>query len=141
MLLIPVTMKMFLWIHLLTLVPKDNFGSMKIKGNNIIQEKSFIIEHNVKMKTIFAISKTIVHKIKIIMVILKLLYINESKKKKSSGWPKSVFGPKIVFLCENIEKNGKVLSGNKNYFWVPKIIFRKNPIFGLTGPTSWPILT
>jgi hypothetical protein len=33
------------------------------------------------------------------------------------GWPKSVFGPNIVFLFENIENVGKVLSGNKNYIF------------------------
>ncbi len=59
------------------------------------------------------------------MVILKLLYNNKNKNKTVFRMAKSVFRPKIVFLFENMENVGKVLTGNKNYFRVPKIIFKK----------------
>jgi hypothetical protein len=34
-----------------------------------------------------------------------------------------------IFLCENIENIGEVLSGNKNYFRAWKIIFSKKKHF------------
>jgi hypothetical protein len=40
--------------------------------------------------------------------------------------------PENPFFFENDENIGKVLSGTKNYFRGPKIIFGKKPIFGLT---------
>jgi hypothetical protein len=75
------------------------------------------------MKTIFTASKTIVHEIKIIMVILKLLYIN--KNIYFHDGQKVFSGRKIFFLFESVENVGKVLSGNKTYFQVPKIISEK----------------
>jgi hypothetical protein len=84
------------------------------------------------MKNYFQETKTVNILTKIVSVLQKLFHHNENKKKIFSGWPKSVFGEKIVFLYENIENIGKVLSGNKNYFRSLKIIFGEKPIFGLT---------
>jgi hypothetical protein len=41
-------------------------------------------------------------------------------------------GQKWVFCIKKNENIGTVLSGNKKYFWSPKIVFGEKPIFGLT---------
>ncbi len=88
------------------------------------------------MKTIFATSKTIVYENENNNGNPEIIMYQHKQKKLFSGWPKSVFRLKIVFLFENIENVGKVLLGNKTYFWVPKIIFGKKTIFGLTDENT-----